>query len=280
MLIKTKKKKKITSFRPTLRTKNHTAEELRDMLYQHRYNRPVIIRLGSLTETSDITKRDNPIEINKVSAVEISRNKLLMHEAFDKVGVKSAKYYTEQTFPEQGQIKFPVLAKKITGQGGAGMIKIDDWKAYTEFYQKNGNSINKNNYYLEEYFNGAREYRVHVTTNGAFLAWRKMRKSDAKDRWFFNSNNCVWMGEDNPLFDKPVNWEAITQECVKALNAVGLDIGAIDVRVQSSKNDEGITRKECNFIILETNSAPSLGKLGSEYYYKEILKLIENKCAA
>ncbi len=273
-----KKKRVITSFRPTLRTKNHTAEDLRDSLYQHRFNKPVIIRLGSLTQTSDITSRTEFIEINKVEAINISRSKLLMHKAFDTVQVTTAKYFTDETFPKnQGEIKFPLLAKKVTGQGGSGMLKLDDLKQYTDFYQKNGNSINKNGYYIEEYFNGAREYRVHVTADGAFLAWRKMRKSDAKDRWFFNSENCVWVGEDNALFDKPVNWEAITQECVKALNAVGLDIGAIDVRVQSSKDEDNRTRKECKFVILETNSAPSLGKIGSEYYYKEILRLINKK---
>jgi D-alanine-D-alanine ligase-like ATP-grasp enzyme len=130
-------------------------------------------------------------------------------------------------------------------------------------------------YIFEEYYNYAREYRLHVTKDGNFLSWRKLRKNDAKERWYFNSDNCVWAGEDNPLFDKPVNWEEIQQHAIKACVAVGLDICAVDVRVQSSKNEDGIKRKTCDFIILETNSAPSLGEKGSEIYYNQILKLIK-----
>ena len=115
---------------------------------------------------------------------------------------------------------------------------------------------------------------AYVTKNGNFLSWRKLRKNDAKDRWYFNSDNCVWVGEDNPLFDKPINWEEIQQHAIKACASVGLDICAVDVRVQSSKDEDGNKRKSCDFIILETNSAPSLGEKGSEAYYNQILKLI------
>jgi len=132
-------------------------------------------------------------------------------------------------------------------------------------------------YYFEEYFNGAREYRLHVTEDGCFLAWRKLRKDDAKERWYFNSDNCIWAGESNDSFDKPVNWNEITEHCVNALKAVGLNIGAIDVRVESSSDSNGKKRKTCKFIVLETNSAPALGEVGSEAYFKEIKRLINKK---
>jgi glutathione synthase/RimK-type ligase-like ATP-grasp enzyme len=68
--------------------------------------------------------------------------------------------------------------------------------------------------------------------------------------------------EDNPLFCKPNNWDNIVAACINAKNAVGLDIAAIDVKVQSKDNP--------NFIILETNSAPALGEIGVNKY-KELL---------
>lgn len=279
-----KKKKEITKFRIRLRTKNFTAETLRDKLYGTFHDKPVIVRLGSLTPVEEITSRTNIIEINKTEAIEISRNKKEMKEAFTKAGVKTANWYYwngaaflswnpgEQAVFNIKDLPYPVLSKSLFGQGGAGNTLHKDQKSLEEWMK--GKDLN--NYIFEEYYNYAREYRLHVTKNGNFLSWRKLRKNDAKERWYFNSDNCVWVGEDNPLFDKPINWEEIQQHAIKACASVGLDICAVDVRVQSSKNEEGSKRKTCDFIILETNSAPSLGDVGSEIYYNQILNLINN----
>lgn len=282
-----KKKKEITKFRIRLRTKNFTAETLRDKLYGTFHDKPVIVRLGSLTPVEEITSRTNIIEINKTEAIEISRNKKEMKEAFTRSEVRTANWYTYDkvnlNFNKQNtnntfdiikikDLPYPVLSKSLFGQGGAGNTLHKDQKSLEEWMK--GKDLN--NYIFEEYYNYAREYRLHVTKNGNFLSWRKLRKNDAKERWYFNSDNCVWVGEDNPLFDKPVNWEEIQQHAIKACASVGLDICAVDVRVQSSKNEEGDKRKTCDFIILETNSAPSLGDVGSEIYYNQILNLINN----
>lgn len=100
------------------------------------------------------------------------------------------------------------------------------------------------------------------------MSWRKLRKSDAKERWFFNSSNCNWISPEHELFNRPNNWANIERDCIQAMIAVGLDIGAVDVRVQSKDNPE--------YIILEVNSAPALGEQGIEIYKNEIIKLIEN----
>jgi len=288
-MIKTIKKKKITQFRIRLRTKNYTAEDLRDKLYTTFHSKPVIVRLGSLTPVEGITSRTDVLEINKCEAIEISRNKREMKEAFTKAGVKTANWWTiknnenilflplksgdnskVENRQELKNLPYPVLSKSLFGQGGAGNTLHKDQKSL-ETWMK-GKDLS--NYIFEEYYNYAREYRLHVTQNGNFLSWRKLRKNDAKDRWYFNSDNCVWIGEENPLFDKPVNWEEIQQNAILACKSVGLDICAVDVRVQSAKDEDGNKRKSCDFIILETNSAPSLGEKGSEIYYNQILKII------
>ena len=46
------------------------------------------------------------------------------------------------------------------------------------------------------------------------------------ERFVRNDKNCVWILESNPMFDKPSNWQEIVDESVKALHAVGLDVGA------------------------------------------------------
>ncbi len=82
--------------------------------------------------------------------------------------------------------------------------------------------------------------------------------------------------EGNEKFDKPVNWENIESECVKALKSVQLDIGACDVRVQSSLKKSGNVRLNPNFMIIEINSAPSFGEFTLQKY-KEIIPQILNQ---
>ena len=84
-----------------------------------------------------------------------------------------------------------------------------------------------------------------------------------EQKWVRNDSTCVWILEENELFDKPKTWDLIVQECVKATRAVGLDVSAVDVRV----NNEG------QYIILETNSAPSFGDLTLDKYQEEIPQL-------
>lgn len=269
-----KKKKPITSYRVRLRTRNFTAEDLRDKLYTTFFPKLAVVRLGSLTPIEEVTAIRDVIEINKCEAIEISRDKLLMKQVFKDNKVKTAEWihdnYQGESIKELG---FPIVGKSRTGQGGVGNTLINNQEELDVW--KKGKVLN--NYVIEKFYNYSREYRLHVTKDGCFLAWRKMRKADAKERWYFNSDNCVWIGEENPLFDKPINWDECITESVKALISVGLDIAAIDLRIQSAIDEDGEKRDKCEFIILETNSSPSLGKIGSEFYYKEIIKLINKK---
>lgn len=114
----------------------------------------------------------------------------------------------------------------------------------------------------------AREYRLHCTQTECFMSWRKLRRSDAEERWFFNSANCNWVGEDHELFDRPSNWDLIVEDCKKAMVATGLDIGSFDVRIQSS------SKSTPEYIIVEVNSAPALGEQGVQIYKTKIQELI------
>lgn len=136
-----------------------------------------------------------------------------------------------------------------------------------------------NNYIVEKFYNFNREYRLHVTADGCFYTCRKMLKKDVpkEKRWFRNDQNSVWIVEENPDFDKPVNWDAIVQECVKALKAVGLDFGAIDLRVQSATDGKGSKRPNPDFIVLETNSAPSFGEVTLRKYQEILPQLLTKK---
>ena len=242
-----------------IRSKNHTANALRRVI---RSNKRAVLRLGSTTPLRDIfphvQRLDDIVEINKPEACKISGNKTLMKQAFDAAQVITAEWSPLSTV--QDWSKFPAIIKHNYSSKGNGIYYIQNNEELQEWLRTH----NAANHIIERYYSYSREYRLHVTRDGYFYTCRKMLRHDATERWHRHDNNSVWIIEENPAFDKPVNWDNIVAECVKALNAVGLDIAAIDVKVQTSKAGDNP-----KFIILETNSAPSLGdRTTAEYIDK------------
>jgi glutathione synthase/RimK-type ligase-like ATP-grasp enzyme len=255
-------------YKANIRTKNYSAKDLRgNILLPFRS----IVRLGSLTKTSQIYPNGNVIECNTVNAIENSRDKLLMKSNFALNDIPQTKWFTVDDILNLNidTLQYPIIAKKICGFKGHGMVKLDNKEALQSFI----NTTNLNGYYFEEFFNGSAEYRLHVSENGCFMAWRKLRKNDTPDdkRWYFNSDHCNWVGEDHELFNKPTNWDNMIKYSVLALQAVGLDIGSIDLRCYSP------TKKNPDFKVIEINSAPSLGEEGIRLYKIEIARILHKK---
>lgn len=255
------------------------------------------VRFGSHTEKPGIYE----VEINDAKKIDNSANKLLMKRMFTKAGVKTAAWVDpadctaangKTVVSECEKIGFPIIAKSHFGSKGKGNTKLDTKEELVNFLK--GKTADR--YIFEKFHNYNREYRLHVTPEGYFYACRKMLKNETPEdkRWFRNDSNSVWITEfvpirdsketiigesttDNAGFDRPVNWKQIADECVKALNAVGLDFGACDVKVQSANDSKGKPRKEVDFIIIEINSAPGLFTLGVIKYKEMLPKLVAYK---
>lgn len=257
-----------------IRTKNFTSESLRGSLY---FPTRSIVRLGSTTQTKRIFPNSfgkyRILEVNSVDAVNNSRDKLLMKQCFDKAEIKHAKWWTWEGFQkvssqkETGACHDKLVAKLRNGFKGHGMALLDDEATLRKWASQREMS----NYIIEHYYNYAREYRLHCTQKECFLAWRKLRRNGEEERWFFNSENCNWVGWQHKLFDRPSNWDKIVEHCLKAMKTTGLDLGAVDVRVQSSGNEDP------DFIICEVNSAPALGEVGVDMYRAQIVRILNNK---
>jgi len=224
----------------------------------------IVLRLGSTSIVEGATH-----EINTPEAVRNSANKGLMKAKFTEHNVRTAKYIfatNEAQLTEWisnnnfGDKK--LIIKSLTGSRGRGLYLVQNGTEALEWFRSHGYG----NHIIEKYYNYNREYRLHISKNGCFYTNRKMLREDAQERWYRNDNNCTWILETNPKFNKPTNWDVIVEECVKALKAVGLDIGACDVRVASSTND---------FIICEINSAPSFGEITAQRYEAELNRLIQ-----
>lgn len=262
----------ITRFRPQIRSRHPTHSPLRTQLDRLLFRS--LIRFGSVTEVEDGIKR---VELNSVNAINNSSNKLLMKQCFVEGGVKTADWSNEASTVSSitDNWKYKLVAKKHYGSRGEGNTLISSQKEFDVWSKDKTLS----HYIFEKFYNYTREYRLHINEEGCFYTCRKMLKSDAPEdaSWFRNDSNCVWFIEGNDKFDKPVNWDSVVNESVKALKSVGLDFGAVDLRIQSAKDSKGKVRKDPDFIVVEINSAPSFGSGTLEVYLKELPLMLKKK---
>jgi len=279
-------------FRPRVRTRHPSHSALRPV----HQNLPLlpfrsIIRLGSTTSIGALASdRNVRVEVNSVDSIKNSSNKLLMKQCFTQKEVNTAAWWTyneieklfipkfsneELEMASLEDLSYPIISKNIYGSRGTGNKKHDTPESLRDWME------NKflDNYIFEKYHNYVREYRLHVDLEGCFYSCRKMLKSDTpqESRWYRNNDHCVWIMETNDLFDRPSNWDEIVSHSVNALKAVGLDVGAVDLRVQSSTNLDGESRANPKFIVIEINSAPSFGKVTEEKYIEQLPKILNRK---
>jgi hypothetical protein len=233
-----------------------------------------VIRLGSSTPIEGtVALGGRIIEINTIAAIANSANKKLMKQCFDHAGVMSADWFIRDRqgnfYLQQGigvdpiltpiaELPYPLLAKGHMGSRGRMNHKFENQAELEAWMPHKDTSI----YIFEKYYNFTREYRLHVTAEGCFYTCRKMLKRDAEKAgaWQRHDDNCVWFLETNPGFDKPANWDEIVENCKEALLSTELDIASFDVRVQSARDAQQRVRERCEFIIIECNSASSLGE--------------------
>lgn len=279
---------KYKSFRPQVRSRHpsHSVLKPKDKsmpLFPFKS----VIRFGSTTEFPDtVAKGGRRIELNSVEAIKNSANKLRMKTCFKDFNVTTAdwwRYQNGQFVSQQGEeaviavdaLPYPIISKNIYGSRGTGNIKHDNVESLQQWLVGKDTT----NYIFEKFYNFSREYRLHVSENGCFYTCRKMLKRDtpAEAKWYRNDDHCVWIMQENELFDQPVNWDDVVAQSVNALKAVGLDFGAVDLRIQSATTAKGKVRDVPEFIVVEINSAPSFGEVTEVKYLEELPKLLTNK---
>lgn len=261
----------ITRFKIQLRSRHPSASWLRKNLGLLPFRS--LYRHGSTTLITDGLSR---VELNSIESIKVSGNKAKMKEKFIQKGVKCAIQYEHTHIGGlNSSIEYPIVAKSLHGSRGDGNTLLKTEEELRNWMR--GKTLS--NYIFEKFYNYTREYRLHVSKNGCFYTCRKMLKEDTakNDRWRRHDDNCVWILEENSAFDKPRNWNAIVADCVKAAQAVGLDICAIDLKCQSTKDSKGRVRENPEWIVLETNSAPSMGEVTQQKYLIEIPKLLKDK---
>lgn len=277
--------KTITMFRPQIRSQHPSHNILRGIL--DRVNKRVVVRLGSTTTLRSIYEgklteeqmNTRVIEINKVEAIKNSANKLLMKQCFTRAEVKTAQWFiarTDGTFLcnntevfGTAHLPYPIVSKSLHGSRGVGNTKHDS-QAQLEAWMRGKNLAG---YVFEKFYTYSKEYRIHVTNDGCFYACRKLLKNTAPEGTWqrHDDGNVTWIVEENPKFMKPATWDLIVADCIKAKNALGLDICSFDVMTQGS------TKERPEWIIIESQSAPSFGEITGKKYIIELNKLIRTR---
>lgn len=284
----TRRKNKFTLFRPIILSRHPSHDVFRSKfkkinLLPYRS----VIRFGSSTEVEDtIDNGGNRIEINTVQSIKTSANKLLMKDAFTGVKVKTAPWWVYEysgtgnsfikIFPSDDDnpelegwdeynettLPYPIVAKAHYGSKGKGNTLIKSKEELDVWMQTK--TLDK--YIFEKFVNYGHEFRLHVTEDGCFYTCRKALKENVpeSEKWRRHDDICVWFLEENESFHKPNSWDDIVNDCVNALISIGADILSFDVKVQTPYNRKGEPREYQDYILLECNSASSMGNLENE----------------
>ncbi len=148
---------------------------------------------------------------------------------------------------------FTVVARTVVeGHGGEGIVLVenDQELPYAPLYTK--------------YIPKTEEYRVHVFKDEAFFIQRKARKKEVPDEevnWKIRNlaGGFIFANQDVQVAN------ACKEEAVKAVKALGLDFGAVDI-IWNKKRDK--------YYVLEVNTAPGLGNQDTlEKYTEQFRKL-------
>jgi glutathione synthase/RimK-type ligase-like ATP-grasp enzyme len=272
-------KKKPTHFYLRIFSRHPTSKDLRDAILIP--GKKVVYRHGSTTEG------DYEYEINSTETVRTSADKKLMKEAFNKAEVRQAMWlplssaindkanfdeFVKKLVLSEKDKKFAIIKHRM-GSRGTGNYLIKTKQELDNFIAGHKNHLD--NYIIEQYKNFSVEYRLHVSELGCFYACRKVLKKDtpASERFQRHDDNCSWLIESNPGFEKPENWDEIVKDCIKIVKAMGGDVLAFDVKCTAKPNKES----KRDWIIIETCSAPAFGKITTEKYREHLPKIINHK---
>lgn len=202
--------------------------------------RNLVINWGSSTFPVD----KYPQYVNHPDAIKKASNKLLSLNAFWEAEISSPKFSEDKNdaLIWLANDRKVVCRTVLNGHSGAGIVlasskeELVDAPLYTEYIPKQ------------------EEFRVHVMKGEAFFVQRKARNLDVPDE---NVNWQVRNHDNGFIFaHKDVEIEEEAKElAVNAVNALGLDFGAVDL-IQNRKG----------FYVLEVNTACGLEGTTLEKY--------------
>lgn len=194
--------------------------------------------------------------INPPEAIRNASNKLKSFELFQECGVSIPPFFTNKEeaceYLESNPGSSVVCRTVLNGHSGAGIVICDNVDAlvvaplYTAYVKKQ------------------EEYRYHVFMGKVVDIQRKARKREVPDEdvnWKVRNLDGGFIFAREGVVASPI----ASEEAIKAIEALGLDFGAVDL-IWNQREDR--------YYVLECNTAPGLSGSTLDGYalrFKEVL---------
>lgn len=211
--------------------KNNSVEDFEVMKITHPNLENVkVIRWGNRIE---ITTNNESIVYNTSSSIGYSSNKCLARKLFIKNKVKTPQLYSDENPPQD----FPVIARPSYHSKGQNFVVLSTKKEFFAHYD------NHADWYYSEYIDKEKEFRVYVA-HGKVLGVTEKPKPEDEEQLAWNQA----INHDKWILLKWANYPLeVVKEACKAVKALGLDFGGVDVMLKDGKA-----------YVLESNTAPTL----------------------
>lgn len=211
-----------------------------------RLNTDVVLRWGS---TESFNKLRTRLELNSLEAVTNASNKGIMMKKLVEANILTPKVlFTPSTATTEQLDEFRDDDGGFYVRGANDEVRYDD-------------TVKAGDKYLSQPVkNKRREYRVHVFNGEVIAIYEKIPNEEGIK--LYKSFNCHF--ELKTIENCKLNTEN-QQECIKAVNSLGLLFGGVDV----------IRDKDQNIFITEVNSAPALNTTNIDRYVTKITEYIQ-----
>lgn len=204
-----------------------------------------IIRWGNRIEIDT----NNSIVYNTATAIARATDKKETRRILSEKGIRVPKAIT----PDMNNIDFPVIARPRVHAKGRNFVVLRDRAEFYPHWIRNNE-----NWYYSEFVDKVKEFRVHCAHGRILNYLEKPNPGNGQIAW-----NRALNGE---AFDN-VKWSdydaRVAHECLKAVEALGLDFAGVDVIVDAGGNP----------YVLELNTGPTLNS--SEYSMSRYAKYFD-----
>ena len=207
----------------------------------------ILIRWGSRME---LPTNGSTVVYNRADAISNITNKYRSRQLFAENGVATPKNITLDNVVDAD---FPIIARPFQHSKGRNFIELNDITALRNHY-------NNSRYYYSAFVNKTHEFRIHVALGKVLGVMEKnpVEGSIAWNRAVTDSDPFTyipWSDTDSR------NLKPVLLEALKAVDAVGADMGGVDVMMTADGSAS----------VLEVNSAPTLNS--SDYMAQRWAKM-------
>jgi glutathione synthase/RimK-type ligase-like ATP-grasp enzyme len=202
------------------------------------FKNSILIRWGNAIQ---VDNDSSTIVYNEAKAIALASNKKRSREVFIEKNVNTPRLLT----PSSENLRYPVIARPSTHAKGSNFVILNNLREFESHY----NRYHSLGWYYSEFIDKVREFRIHCAHGKILNYLEKPNPKNGSVAW----NRARNGGE---AFEN-VGWNDYNMACgieaIKAVKALGLDFGGVDVMLDS----------EGKAWVLEVNTSPTLNS--SEY---------------